>query len=380
MYIIDIKRTPVGKFLGSLSGLSAPEIAKPLFSYFLNKYPYLKNKTDEVIMGNVLSAGIGMNPARIAASLGGIDNSVPSYTINHVCASGMNAIIQAFRSIKGGNNLVLAGGMESMSQAPYLLKGVRKGLKYGSQTLVDSLQHDGLYCSLCHELMGVTAENVANKYAIERLAQDCYALSSHQKAVSAQEKHVFANEIIELTELKADEGPRKETSLEKLASLKTVFQDNGTVTAGNSSTINDGAALALLASKKTVQTYKLKPMARIVDYVFVGLEPELMGMGPEIAIAKLLKRNSLSQKNINLFEINEAFASQVLAIIQELKIDAAKVNIYGGAIAVGHPLGMSGARIIGTLITGLKQTKGKLGIAALCVGGGQGVAILLENI
>ncbi len=376
-----MKRTPVGKFLGSLSGLSAPELAKPLFSYFLSKYPYLKNKTDEVVIGNVLSAGIGMNPARIAAMLGGVDESVPSYTVNHVCASGMNAIIQAFRSIRAGDtHIVLAGGMESMSQAPYLLKGARKGLKFGSQTLIDSLQHDGLYCSLCHGAMGVTAENVAKKYAISRASQDRYALSSHQKAVLAQEHRIFANEIIAIEELKADECPRKETSLEKLASLKAVFKDGGTVTAGNSSSINDGAALALLASEKAVQTYGLKPMARIIDYVFIGLKPELMGMGPKLAIEKLLKKNSLSLNDIDLFEINEAFASQILAVIQELKINDSKVNIYGGAIAFGHPLGMSGARIIGTLITGLKQIKGKLGIASLCVGGGQGAAILLENI
>lgn len=380
MYIIGVKRTPVGKFLGSLSGLSAPELAKPLFSYFLAKYPYLKHETDEVIMGNVLSAGIGMNPARIAAMLGGVDKSVPSYTVNHVCASGMNAIIQGFRLIRAGDaHLVLAGGMESMSQAPYLLKGVRNGLKFGSQMLVDSLQHDGLYCSLFNGAMGVTAENIAKKYAINRTSQDRYALSSHLKAVLAQKHHAFANEIIEMIELKTDEGPRKDTSLKRLVSLKAIFKNGGTVTAGNASTMNDGAALAFLASKKAVQTHGLMPIARIVDCVFVGLQPELMGMGPKLAIAKLLKRNSLTLNSIDLFEINEAFASPVLAVIKELKINISKVNIYGGAIALGHPLGMSGARIVGTLITGLKQTKGKLGIATLCVGGGQGAALLLEN-
>jgi len=381
MYIIDIKRTPVGKFLGALSELSAPELAKPLFSYYLKKYPYLKNNTDEVVIGNVLSAGIGMNPARMAAMLGGVSETVPAYTVNHVCASGMNAIIQAFRSIKTGNtDLVLAGGMESMSQAPYLIQGARKGFKFGSKKLIDSLQHDGLYCSLCDGLMGVTAENVAKKYGIGRIDQDRFSLSSHKKALLAQKNHVFANEIIEMVELKADEGPRKETSPEKLAALKAVFKEGGTVTAGNSSTINDGAVLALLASEKAIKKHKLKPMARIVDYVMVGLEPELMGMGPKLAIEKLLKKNSLSIEDIDLFEINEAFASQILAIIKELKLDTSKLNIYGGGIALGHPLGISGARIIATLITGLKRTKGRLGIAALCVGGGQGVALLLENV
>ncbi len=381
MYIVDIKRTPVGRFLGSLSHLSAPQLAKPLFSYFLNTYPYLKKKTDEVVMGNVLSAGIGMNPARMAAFEGGISFSVPAYTINQVCASGMNSVIQGFRSIRLGDaDLVLAGGMESMSQAPYLLKGARSGFKFGSQGLIDSLQNDGLYCSLSHEVMGVTAENVARRYVIGREAQDRYALESHRKAVKAQEEGVFSEQIIATAELQVDEGPRADTSFKKLTSLKPVFKSGGSVTAGNSSTINDGAALALLTSEKALKKYGLKPMAKILDTVFVGLKPELMGMGPKYAIQKLLKRNGLSVSDIDLFEINEAFAVQVLAIIQELKLKPGKVNIYGGAVALGHPLGMSGTRIIGSLMTGLKRTKGKLGIATLCVGGGQGAAVLIENI
>lgn len=381
MYLIDIKRTPVGKFLGALSNLSAPELAKPLFSYFLDTYPYLKKQTDEVIMGNVLSAGIGMNPARIAACDGGVSDSVPAYSINHVCASGMNAIVQGLRSIRAGDShLILAGGMESMSQAPYLLKGARLSLKFGSHTLLDSLQHDGLYCSLSHEMMGTTAENIARKYAISRVAQDRYALDSHHKALIAQKDKVFSSEIIGLPELKADEGPRKDTSLARLASLKPAFKTQGTVTAGNSSTISDGAALALLASEKALKRHGLTPMAQILDAVFVGLKPEFMGMGPKYAVEKLLKRKSLSITDIDLFEINEAFAVQVLAVMQELKIESRKVNIHGGGIALGHPLGMSGARIIASLITALKHTRGKLGIASLCVGGGQGAAILLKNL
>ena len=381
MYIVDIKRTPVGKFLGSFSNLSAPELAKPLFSYFLKTYPYLRKNTDEVIIGNVFSAGIGMNPARIAAFQSGIDVSVPAYTVNHVCASGLNAIVQGFRSIRtGDSHFILAGGMESMSQAPYLLKGVRAGLKFGSHTLIDSLQNDGLYCSLCHGTMGVTAENIAKKYAISRVAQDRYALDSHRKAVQAQKNKVFASEIISFPELNVDESPRKDTTLEKLASLRPAFKSKGTVTAGNSSSISDGAALALLVSEKALRKYRLKPMARILDAVFVGLKPELMGMGPKYAVEKILKRNSLNVADIDLFEINEAFAAQVLAVIKELNVNEKKVNIYGGAIAIGHPLGMSGARIVASLITALKRTRGKLGIASLCVGGGQGAAILIKNI
>lgn len=381
MYIVDIKRTPVGKFLGSFSDLSAPKLAIPLFSYFLNTYSYLKTETDEVIMGNVLSAGIGMNPARIAAFESGVSDTVPAYTINHVCASGLNAVAQGFRSIRAGDaHLILAGGMESMSQAPFLLKKVRTGIKFGSQTLIDSLQNDGLYCSLSHEMMGASAENIAQKYRITREAQDHYAFESHTKALHAQKKNVFSEEIISFPELAVDESPRKETSLEKLASLKPVFKTQGTVTAGNSCPINDGAALALLASEKAIKKHGLKPKARILDTVFIGLQPELMGMGAKIAIAKLLDRNSLSTEQIDLFEINEAFAAQVLAVMQELHIESRKVNIHGGAIALGHPIGMSGTRVILSLMTALKRTGGTRGIASLCVGGGQGAAILIENL
>lgn len=381
MYIVDIKRTPVGKFLGSLSNLSAPQLTKPLFSYFLDTYPYLKKEIDEVIMGNVLSAGIGINPARIAAFESGVDDSVPAYTINHACASGMNAIVQGLRSIRAGDaQLILAGGMESMSQAPFLVKGVRLGLKFGTHTLVDSLQQDALYCSLSHGMMGAITEKIAQKYDISRETQDRYAHNSHRKAVEAQKDKVFSSEIIGTTDLKADEGPRRDTSLEKLTSLKPAFVVDGTITAGNASSINDGAALALLASEKALRKYGLKPRAKILDAVFAGLKPELMGMGPKYAVEKLLKRNSLSIADIDLFEINEAFAVQVLAVMKELKIDPAKVNIHGGAIAIGHPLGMSGARIIASLITALKRKRGKLGIASLCVGGGQGAALLLKYL
>lgn len=381
MYIVDIKRTAIGKFLGSLSKLSAPELTKPLFSYFLDKYPYLKKGTDEVVMGNVLSAGIGMNPARIAAVEGGMSESVPVYGISHVCASGMNAMVQGFRAIRADDvDIVMAGGMESMSNTPFLLNRTRKGMRFGSRPLIDSLQHDGLCCSLLHEAMGNVAEYMAKKYRIDRKAQDVFSLSSHRKAIAAQKNKVFESEIIEMEELKADESPRKDTSLGKLALLEPVFKKDGTVTVGNACPINDGAALSFIASERAVKKYKLKPMARIVDSVFVGLKPEIMGMGPKYAIEKLLKKNHLIMKDIDLFEINEAFAVQVLAVIRDLRINEERLNINGGALAIGHPLGMTGVRIIGSLITGLKKTSGKLGIASLCVGGGQGAAILIENL
>jgi acetyl-CoA C-acetyltransferase len=343
MYIVDVKRTPIGKFLGKFANLPAPQLASPLFTYFINKYSFLKNNTDEVIMGNVISAGIGLNPARLVAYQGGIKYTVPSYTVNHACASGLNAIIQGFRSIITGNaELVLAGGMESMSSAPYLVKGARHGLKFGSYRLIDSLENDGLYCSLSDALMGATAENVARKFKIKRKQQDQYALVSHIKALAAQKNKVFSSDIIALAGGKADEGIRQDTSINKLSALKPAFKRNGTVTAGNSSSLSDGAALSLLASEKALKKYHLKPKARILDSVFVGIKPEIMGMGPKFAIEKLLKKRSLSLGDIDLFEINEAFAAQVLAVINDLKIDTNKVNIYGGAIALGLRFGMCG--------------------------------------
>jgi acetyl-CoA C-acetyltransferase len=381
MYIVDFKRTPIGKFLGSLSHLSSYELARPLFSYFLKTYPFLLNKTDEVIMGGVLTAGVGMNPARIASVEAGISTSVPAYIINQVCASGMNAIIQGFRSIRTEeNHLVLAGGMESMSQAPYIVKGARQGLKFGSKTLVDSLYQDGLYCALSKKIMGITAEHIAKKFEIKREDQDQYAFKSHQKALKSQNDGMFLDQIISVADLKKDESPRIDTSLKKLALLKPFFKSNGSVTAGNSSGINDGAALLLLASEKALKKYQLTPLAKIRDSVFIGLNPELMGLGPIYAINKLLKRNNLKIQDIDLFEINEAFAVHVLVVMRELKIDDSKINIFGGAIALGHPLGMSGARIVGNLCKALKKKKSKLGIAALCVGGGQGVAVLIEKV
>jgi acetyl-CoA C-acetyltransferase len=379
MYIIDIKRTPVGKFLGGLSNFSAPELEKPLFAYFLNKYPFLKNKVDEVIIGNVLSAGIGMNPARMAASKGGISEKVPSFTLNQVCASGLTAIIQGNRLIKSGEGeLVLSGGMESMSNAPFLVKGIRKGLKYDNKELIDSIKNDGLYCSLSELIMGETAENINKKYKISRKSQDEYSFESHRRAVAAQKHKYFKNEIISIADVDQDESPRKDTSVEKLTLLKPIFRSNGSVTAGNSSGINDGAALSLIASKEALSKFNLNPMVEIVDTVLVGLSPEIMGMGAGVAIEKLLKKNKMKTSDIDLFEINEAFASQVLAVMNELKLDGSRVNIYGGAIAIGHPIGMSGVRIVGSLINGLKRTKGEFGIASLCVGGGQGAAILIK--
>jgi len=381
MYIVDIKRTPIGKFLGSLSHIKATELTNPLFSHLIKEYPFLKKDTDEVIIGNVLSAGIGLNPARIASYSNGIGKNVPSYTINHACASGLNAIVQGFRSISIGEaDIVIAGGMESMSRAPHLVFGLREGKKIGEYLLVDSINNDGLYCTLSNCSMGLTAENVAKKYSILREDQDKYAYDSHTKALQAQKNKIFDHEIVSMQELSVDETVRQDTSIKKLSSLNPVFKHNGTVTAGNSSSLNDGAALCILMSDKAIKKYNAKPIAKILTSSFVGLSPEYMGMGPKFAVQKLLKKTSLSINDIDIFEINEAFAAQVLAVVKELRIDKKKVNIYGGAIALGHPLGMSGVRLVGSVITALKNTHKRYGIATLCVGGGQGAAILIENI
>lgn len=382
MYIIDVKRTPVGKFLGSLSHLSAPELAKPLFDNFIERYEFLKKNTDEIILGNVLSAGIGMNPARIAAIEGGMNNSIPAYTINQVCGSGLNAIHQGFRAISMGDaSLVIAGGMESMSQAPHIVRKMRAGVKYGSSEIVDTILCDGLYCSLSGKLMGETAEVLAKKYKISRASQDAFSLQSHKKAITAaKDMTKFSPDVIPLAGLTSDEGPRSDTTLEKLKALRPIFDAKGSVTAGNASGMNDGAALALLASEKALKKYSLKPKAKIKDVVQVGLDPEFMGMGAKLAIDAILKRNNLSTKDIGVFEINEAFAAQTLAVLQELKIPEEKVNIYGGALAIGHPLGMSGTRIVGSLMNAMRNNNYQFGIASVCVGGGQGVGILIENI
>lgn len=381
MYIVDYKRTPVGKFLGSLSLLSAPMLTEPIFRYFFKKYPFLVKQTDEVILGNVLSAGVGLNPARIASVSSGIDISVPSYTINHACASGMNAIVQGVRSIKLGEaNLILAGGMESMSNAPHLLNSMRRGKKFGEVEFVDSIKNDGLYCSLSNALAGELSELLAKKYAVSREEQDKYAFNSHTKAFFYSSQKQYKKEVIQLPYLSKDEGIRHDSNTKLLSDLKPVFSSSGCITAGNSSPLSDGAAIFLLASQKGIDKFKLKPKAEIIDAVSIGIDPKYMGMGPVSAINLILKRNNLRIKDIDVFEINEAFAVQVLSVIKKIGLDEKKVNVNGGAIAIGHPLGMSGARIIGSLISAMKVKKSELGIASLCVGGGQGYATLIKNI
>jgi acetyl-CoA acetyltransferase family protein len=362
MFIVDALRTPIGKFHGQLSTLAPPDLTKPLFQEFLKRNLFLGTKTNLVIMGEVLTTGVGMNPARLASVKGGISQKTPAYTINHACASSLTAIINGYQAIQMGEaDLVIAGGLENMSQAP-------------------NLQTDGLYCPLTESSMGLTAENLAQKFNITREYQDEYSYQSHQKALTAIQKHLFDVEMISCNQLDLDEGPRRDTSIEKLNTLQPVFQKNGTVTAGNSSQLSDGASLVLLASSSAIKRYHLKPLARIVGHATIGLNPKLMGLGPVEAIKLLLKKTHLNLNDIDLFEINEAFAAQILAVIQSLKLDPQKVNPYGGGIALGHPLGATGARIVTTLVHALKQQNQKYGVASLCVGGGQGVALLIESL
>lgn len=381
MYIIDYKRTPFGKFLGNLNLYSATELTHPIFKHFIDNYPILQRGTDLVVLGNVLSAGLGMNPARIAGIKGGISKKTPAITINQVCASSLTALIYGHQAIAANEaNIVIAGGMESMSNAPHLITGLRRRLKMGNMKITDSLISDGLRCSLANQLMGETAENIARKYAISRHDQDNYASNSHRKACKAQKLGLIKHEIIDTHGVITDEGPRCDTNYSKLSSLRPVFNNKGSVTAGNASTLSDGAGLMILASKRAVKRYSLKPIAKILHYAMVGLQPKFMGMGPELAIRTILKKAHLTVKNIDIFEINEAFSVQVLAVINQLNIPSSKVNLMGGAIAYGHPLGASGVRIVGSLINSLRLKQKKLGIASLCVGGGQGVAILIERI
>jgi len=388
MFILDTKRTAIGKFLGTLSQTNAIELIKPIFQFFLDRYPFLKQQTSEVILGNVLSAGLGQNPARIAVVQSGFSNCVPAFTLNHVCGSGLTSIIEGLKSIKLGDaDIVLAGGMENMSNAPYLISKHRKGLPLGNDVLVDSLNHDGLFCSLSNSIMGLTAENIAIKYKISRREQDVYTFNSHKKASNAVVKGYFNNEIIKINipvkketiYFKDDEQIRKDTTIDKLSILPTIFKKDGTITAGNASSINDGAALTILISEKIMKQYKVVPIAKILAYDYIGLDPKYMGLGSYYSISNLLKKTSLTLKDIDLFEINEAFASQIIAVMKLLKLKKDKVNISGGAIALGHPLGASGARILTTLVYNMKRTKSRYGIASLCIGGGQGVSVLIEN-
>ena len=381
-------RTPIGDLNGSLAGVSAVELGKTSAAESLKRAGVNPSEVNEVIIGNVLQAGMGQNPARQIAIGCGIPQTVPSFTANQVCGSGLKAIDLARRSVLLGEaEAVLAGGIESMSNAPYILPALRQGARLGECIARDTVVSDGLtdVFGQCH--MGITAENIAVKYGITREAQDCFALESQQRYATARQKNIFKDEIIPVVirqrkgeaVVEHDEHPRPDTTIETLSKLRPAFKPDGTVTAGNASGINDGAASVMVfAGDRSIADRS--QCVRIRDIACVGCEPELMGMGPVGAVNRLLARQKMNILDIDVWELNEAFAAQSLAVLNELHINPAKVNVNGGAIAIGHPIGASGARIVVSLIHQMKRQNAGRGIASLCIGGGMGLAILLENI
>ncbi len=390
IYLTAPVRTPIGKFGGALRSLTAVELGTCSAVETIRRSSIETGCVDEVIIGTARQAGMGPNPARQISCRSGIPVSAPAFTVNKACASGLKAIICAFQSIALGDaEVVLAGGIESMSNIPYLLTGARWGYRLGHHQIVDGNYKDGYLCPLCDELMGATAENLAEKYKIPRQLSDEYALMSQHRCAVAQKNGRFQEEIVSVQvtdkqgsghSVAVDEHPRPETSLQQLAKLKPVFRENGTVHAGNSSGITDGAATVLLFSEKARSEYGLKPVARIRDYTIAGVDPAFMGIGPVPAVQRLLQRNNLQLADIDLVELNEAFAVQVLSCERELALDMSKVNVNGGAIALGHPTGCTGTRITVTLLHEMRRVGAELGIATLCVSGGMGVALLVELV
>lgn len=387
--IVSAVRTAVGSFQGALADISAPQLGSTVIQEALKRANLVDSQVDEVIMGNVLQAGLGQNPARQAWLKAGYSQFVPAMTINKVCGSGLKSVMLAAQSVSLGDaDIVVAGGMENMTQAPYLLPGARSGLRLGDSTMVDSMIRDGLWCAMCDIHMGITAENIAEHHRVTRAEQDEFAAWSQLKAEQAIASGRFKDEIVPVAIpqrkgdpvlFAQDEFPRAGTTAEVLGKLRPAFKKEGTVTAGNASGINDGAAALVVMSADKAKELGLKPLARIKGYANAALDPSMMGMGPVDAVHKLLRKTGDRLDSIDLFELNEAFASQSLAVGRELGIPREKLNVNGGSIAIGHPIGASGARILVTLLHELEKRDGKLGIAALCIGGGQGVAMLVER-
>ena len=385
--ITSALRTPIGTYKGSLKDLSADKLGALAIKEVIHKSNLKPDQIDEVIMGHVLTSGLGQNPARQASIHAGIPVSKPAHIINQVCGSGLRSIVSGFQSIKlEENKIIVSGGQENMSRAPHSLF-YRENKKLDESKLVDTMVNDGLTDSFNHYHMGVTAENVAEKFEISRDEQDSFALNSQKKAQDAIGQKKFKDEIIKLqinnnkenVIFDKDEHPRNNLIIDDLKKLKTVFKENGTVTPGNSSGINDGAAATVLMTRKQAELKSIEPLVKVVSWASCGVEPSLMGLGPIPAVKEALNKADWNINDVDLFEINEAFAAQSIAVIKELKIPAEKVNVNGGAIALGHPIGASGTRILVTLIHEMiKQNKSK-GCAALCIGGGMGIAMCVER-
>jgi acetyl-CoA C-acetyltransferase len=387
--IVSAVRTPTGKFLGVLKDFTAPQLGALVVREAVARAGIDPALVDECIMGNVLQAGNGQNPARQAALNGGLDDRVAAMTINKVCGSGLKAVMLAAQGIATGDiEIAVAGGMESMSNAPYLLPRVREGLRMGNGTLVDSVINDGLWCSFeeCH--MGMSGEVVAEKYNVARCEQDRYAAESHRRAAAATREGWFKDEILPVSIVQKkgapvvidrDEPIREDTTAESLAALKPAFKKDGTVTAGNAPGVNDGAAAVVIMSANRARDLKLTPLARVIGQATSGLPPKLVMMTPVEAIRRVAAKTGWKLDEVELFELNEAFSVQAVAVMRELGIDPARVNVNGGAVALGHAIGSSGARVLTTLLYAMKRRNARRGIAALCLGGGNGVALAVER-
>jgi acetyl-CoA C-acetyltransferase len=388
--IVSAVRTAIGNFMGSLSSLSATDLGSITIQAALERAGVDKAQVEDVILGNVLQADLGQNPARQAAMKAGLAETVPAMTINKVCGSGLKAVMLAAQAIRAEDaDIVVAGGMESMSNAPYLMPGARSGYRMGDAKIVDSMIRDGLWCAFCDVHMGITAENIAARYGLSREEQDEFAAWSQQKAEAALKSGRFKDEIVpvqipqkkgEPKVFDTDEFPRAGTTVEVLGKLRPAFKADGTVTAGNASGINDGAAALVVMSADKANELGLKPLVRIVSYASAGVDPSVMGLGPIDATRKVLKKAGLTITDIDLVEANEAFAAQSLAVGRDLEVPREKLNVNGGAIALGHPIGASGARVLVTLIHEMLKRQSRYGLATLCIGGGQGVAMVVERV
>ncbi len=391
VFVVSAARTAIGAYLGALKDFTAPDLGGYAIREAVARAGLSPDQVQEVIMGNVVSAGVGQAPAKQAAVKAGLPYTISCYAVNMVCGSGLKAVVLGAQSIQlEEKEVVVAGGMESMSRAPHLVWGLREGVKFGNVEMKDAMIYDGLWCAFENIHMGITGEIIAERFGATREEQDLYAVSSHQKAIKAIDHGYFDEEIVAISipqkkgepvVFKIDEGPRRDTSIERLARLKPAFKKEGTVTAGNASQLNDGAAACVLASAEAIKSLKLRdPLARIVGWATNPVEPAMVMYAPKGAIEKVVANAGWKMEEVDLFEINEAFSAQMVVLLKELKLDREKVNVHGGAVALGHPIGATGARILTTLIYALKHRGLKRGVASLCLGGGDAVAMALEMV